>query len=103
MTSIYFFHQNRLNERQMKLEGSEEINGDIYCALNYIKLLRICETLLSQLKSHGLRWNNATVSPLVLGLFGFFFFAFFAEVWYFYSQCYHVTQINKSFRKNTYL
>ena len=70
MTSIYFFHLNRLEERGMKLEGSEEINDAIHWALNHIKLMRICETLLSQLKerrphtSHGLSWNNATVSPL---------------------------------------
>ena len=34
----------------MKLEGSEEINDAIHWALNHIKLMRICETLLSQLK-----------------------------------------------------
>ena len=33
-----------------EIEGSEEINGAIYCPLNHIKLLRICKTLLLQLK-----------------------------------------------------
>ena len=69
----------------MKLEGSEEINDAIYCAMNSIQLLGICEMLLSQLKettSHGLKWNNSPVSPVVTG-----YFFFFAQVWYLYIQC----------------
>ena len=61
----------------MKLEGSEEIDDAIYCARNSIQLLGICEMLLSQLKettSHGLKWNNLPVSPVIIGYF------FFAEV-----------------------
>ena len=57
-------------------------------AINSIKLLGICEMLLSQPKettSHGLRWNNSLVSPVVIVLF--FFLGFFAEVWNFYTQC----------------
>ena len=62
----------------MKLEGSEEIKENIYCARNSIQLLGICEMLLSQLKEttwHGLKWNNLPVSPVVMG-----YFFFFAEV-----------------------
>ena len=90
----------------MKLEGSEEINDAIYCALNHIKLLRICETTFTvkgeETTSHGLSWNNAPVSPLVLVFCLFFFLLFFQRFGIFYSQFYHVTQINKSFRKNTW-
>ena len=56
----------------MKLGGSEEINDAIYCARNSIQLLGICKMLLSQLKettSHGLKWNNSPVSPVVMGYF----------------------------------
>ncbi|KAK3759964.1 hypothetical protein RRG08_031498 [Elysia crispata] len=59
----------RLEERGMKLEGSEEINDAIYCTRNSIQLLGICEMLLSQLKettSHGLKWSN---SPTLLSSF----------------------------------
>ena len=54
-------------------------------AMNSIKLLEICGMLLSQPKettSHGLRWNNSPVSPVVM-----FCFFFFAEVWNLYTQC----------------
>ena len=56
----------------MKLEGSEKINVAIYCTRNSIQLLGICEMLLSQLKettSHGLKWSNSPVSPVVMGYF----------------------------------
>ena len=56
----------------MKLEDSEEINDAIYCARNSIQLLGMCEMLLSQLKettSHGLKWSNSPVSPVVMGFF----------------------------------
>ena len=56
----------------MKLEGSEEINDAIYCAMNSIQLLGICEMLLSQLKgttSHVIKSNNSPVSPVVMGFF----------------------------------
>ena len=58
----------------MKLEGSEEINDAIFCARNSIQLLGICEMLLSQLKettSHGLKWSNSPISPVVMGYFFF--------------------------------
>ena len=58
----------------MKLEDSEEINDAIYCARNSIQLLGICEMLLSQLKettSHGLKWSNSPVSPVVMVFFFF--------------------------------
>ena len=58
----------------MKLEGSEEINDAIYCARNSMQLLGTCEMLLSQVKettSHGLKWNNSPVSPVVMGYFFF--------------------------------
>ena len=50
----------------------EEINDAIYWARNSIQLLGICEMLLSQLKeitSHGLKWSNSPVSPVVMGYF----------------------------------
>ena len=62
----------------MKLEDFEEVNDAIYCAINSIKLLRICIMRLSELKKptlHGLRWNNSPVSLAVLFCFVFFFFA----------------------------
>ena len=58
----------------MKLEDFEAITDAIYCAMNSIQLLGICEMLLSQLKettSHGLKWNNSPVSPVVMGYFFF--------------------------------
>ena len=71
----------------MKLEGSGKINDAICWVRNSIQLLGICAMLLSQLKettSHGLKWNNSPVSPVGMG---YFFFLFFAEVWYLYTQC----------------
>ena len=56
----------------MKLEGSGKINDAIYCVRNSIQLLGICAMLLSQLKettSHGLKWNNSPLSPVVMGFF----------------------------------
>ena len=58
----------------MKLEDFEAITDAIYCAMNSIQSLGICEMLLSQLKettSHGLKWNNSPVSPVVMGYFFF--------------------------------
>ena len=61
----------------MTLEGSKEVNDSNDCDMNSIKLLGLCEMLPSQLKettSHGLRWNNAPVRPVVMVFFFFFFF-----------------------------
>ena len=75
----------------MKIEDFEEMTNVIYCAMNGIKLLGICEMWLPQLKEttwHGLRWNNSPVSQVVLRFFFFlfFFFVVFPEFCYLYAS-----------------